>query len=804
MLGAFALPLAAPAQSSCPADIQSARGDGTVGPSAELQWARALARCHEEQEALATYRQFLHSEPQDAAAWYELGELLERNRQPAQAAGAFRRMLALEPGNTGGELGLAQTMLGAGHNREALSLSEEVLARSPQNHDALQVKAFALERTGAMTEAGRIFQQALASDPGDSESRDALRQIEMAEDARRWQLLRPAPGSPPQAFVNYYRSYLVDHPQNTAALKNLAVTEARLGDYAAAIREDRTALRLSPQDSAAQAHLALVLSWHRQYSASIGIYLTLVRKSPKDSVLLESLARVYRWSGKQEEALRTEKDLQVLDPSNEQFAVAVARLEINLKEDDAAGKTLHGLLRDHPQDLDAHLLEARFEQSEGHLDKALTDYDWALGQDFKNVTALYGAAQIDFYLGQPDPAYPLAMRLVRERPADLDALLLLARIDRARGHRKFALTLLSRAAQLRPNNPEVRALRKQIHDESLVAIHTTASYVREVAQANGPGTVTEDLNAYGGGMRIGFNALPKSQSYVFLSSTPSNSPSGGIQGAVAPAELLYGQTTEISKSLFVRGGVGVVRMGPGETFTVAGESPLARSVSFTPVAFGGASFIPAPKLRLDFAVSRSAITYTPASVRFGATEVRIDAGVSYAFDVRTHIHAALFHEIDSSPIYDQANFALGGAVLLERNGRDQGTGASADLDREIIHSERLSLDVGYSGLVLGYAGQRREVFMGFFNPTFYQRHFATSRLHGKLWGPLDYALVGDFGIQQVDQGEPVTRAFQAGPALTFRISRRHSITIGYLHYDFAQSLGKLKGNALQLSSDWSF
>jgi len=94
--------------------------------------------------------------------------------------------------------------------------------------------------------------------------------------------------------------------------------------------------------------------------------------------------------------------------------------------------------------------------------------------------------------------------------------------------------------------------------------------------------------------------------------------------------------------------------------------------------------------------------------------------------------------------------------------------------------------------------------MGFFNPTFYQRHFVTSRVQGRVWGPVDYTLVGDFGIQQVDQGEPVTRAFEVGPALTFQVSRRHSITIGYLHYNFAQSLGKLTGNALQLSSDWSF
>ncbi|MGH9354676.1 MAG: tetratricopeptide repeat protein [Terriglobia bacterium] len=570
------------------------------------------------------------------------------------------------------------------------------------------------------------------------------------------------------------------------------------------IGADCSALPVNSQEAAAQAHRALVLSWNRQYSASINIYQTLVHRSPNDRALLHSLARVYRWAGQREDALRVEKRLQALDPSSEVVALAIARLELSLKQNDAAGKTLGSLLRGHPQDFDAHLLRARLDQGEGHLHKALEDYEWALGQNFKNAIALYGAAQIDYYLGRADHAYPLASRLVEEQPKDTDALLLLARIDRARGHRKSALALLSSAARLHPANSEVIALTRQIQDESAVTIHTTASYAREVAQPDGPGSVTEDLNAYGGAMRIAFTALPKSQSFVLLSSTPSNSPAGGIRGAVAPSELLYGQTTQFSKRLSVRGGMGIARMGPGEIFIISGEPPPARSVSFTPIAFGGASFLPSSKLRLDFAVSRNAITATPASVRLGATQIRVEANVSYAFDPRTRIRAAAFHEIDSAPVYDQANFALGGEVFLAKKGRDQGTGGSADITRRIIDSERLSLDVGYSGLVLGYAGERRGVFMGFFNPSFYQRHFATSSLHAKLWGPVDLTLAGDFGIQQVDQGQAIARAFQAGPAITFRLGRRRSITAGYLHYDFAQSLGKLKGNALMLSSDWSF
>ncbi len=611
----------------------------------------------------------------------------------------------------------------------------------------------------------------------------------------------PPSGSPPQTFVRYYLRYLSDHPQDQAALRSLAVAEGQLGNYAAAIAADQGALHLNPQDVSAERHLALVLSWNRQYSASIKIYLALLQKSPKSRSLLQSLSRVYVWSGQRKQALQVDSTLQSLDPSSEPYAISAARLNMDLENDSAADKILLHLLGQQPNDVEARILEAQLRQKEGRLGQALDDYDLVLAEDFENAPALYGAAQIDFYQGRSARAFPLATRLVEERPADFDALLLLARIDRARSRRKAALALLSRAALLNSGNRDVKALEAQIHTESAVTIHTAASYAREVGQ-DGFGRETEDLNSYGGSTRIGFSMLPKSQSYVQLSSSPTNSPAGGIQGAVAPAELFYGQTTQISGSITARGGAGVVRMGPGEIF-MTGPSPT-RSVAFTPVGFAGFGFRPVPKVSLDIAVSRDAITYTPTSVRFGATRARLDASLSYALDGRTRFRASYFHERDSAPVYEQTNFALSGAVLLERNGNDSGTGGSVEVNRGILHLERLSLDIGYSGTAFGYTGQSRGVFMGFFNPTFYQRHFATSRFQGKLWGPLDYTLLVDFGVQQVDQGQPLTQAYQAGPALTLRLSRGHSITIGYLHYNSALSLGKLKGNVLTLSSDWGF
>ena len=139
-----------------------------------------------------------------------------------------------------------------------------------------------------------------------------------------------------------------------------------------------------------------------------------------------------------------------------------------------------------------------------------------------------------------------------------------------------------------------------------------------------------------------------------------------------------------------------------------------------------------------------------------------------------------------------------------RPDRDRASGGSVIFNRNLVRSERVSFDAGYSGLAYGYQGYSRRVYMGFFNPSFYQRHLATTRLYGRLWGPAGYDFSGGAGLQQVRQRQALTRGLILNPALTFKASRRLSLRLGYVHYNFAQALGPISGNAVELSSDFKF
>ncbi|HEV2417875.1 MAG TPA: tetratricopeptide repeat protein [Terriglobia bacterium] len=705
------------------------------------------------------------------------------------------------------EFSLARADIKLGQYDDALAAYNQMLAQSPANYDALQGKAFIFYWTHQLAASQAIFQRLALLNPRDPENQKALKSIARAMDEEHWTALRPAPGAPPRDWLEYYTRDLAAHPQDSAAAEGLARIEAQLGMYGSAIRAGQRALRLNPSSITAQLDLARALAWNRQFAASVEVYNQLLRKQPQNREALEGLESVLEWSGRYKDALAVDRRLLALDPANADGLLAAARLELAMKDDRAAETSLASLLSRHPDDRWALLQMAQLQARQGRLRESLRYDDAVLAAHFDAPDALYGEARIYYFLSDPARAAPLAARAVAARPNDFDAIMLQARIERALRHPRQALALAQRAARIDPASSEAAALKTAILNDHRVTVHTTSTYARELAFQNAslygvryasPGLVIEDLDTYSSAIRTSFSFLPRSDSYVLLAATPSNTPFGPLHGAVAPAELMYGQSTRVSKLLTLRGGLGGVRMGPGEPYYGFATRSLA------PVGYIGASLFLTSKLSLDFSASRAAITYTPASTRFGALETRIEGGMNLQFDSRTWLRASYFHSRDSSSVFIEPDLQEGGVPVLAMNGRDHGDGGTATFTRNLIHVERFSFDAGYSGDAFGYAGGKKGVYLGFFNPAFYQSHFLTTRAQGTLWGPLQYTLVGDVGVQQAAEGAPFTRAFRAGPALSLRVSRALSITAGYLHYNFAQSFGNVQGNAVDLETDWRF
>jgi hypothetical protein len=302
-----------------------------------------------------------------------------------------------------------------------------------------------------------------------------------------------------------------------------------------------------------------------------------------------------------------------------------------------------------------------------------------------------------------------------------------------------------------------------------------------------------------------FSVWPRTQSSISFDALPATSPGGALGGAVVPSQFIYRQTTPIFSNLILRGGVGVMRFGPGGLQNIPGQTQPISVATYRPLGFVSASYAVKTNLNLDLTVARDAVPYTPFSVRMGVMESRLEGGLKFSFAHHTELRVDLFLARYSSAPFQQLELLNGTPSLVGRAPfRQPAHGGSVTLLRNILRFEHSSLDLGYEGRMYGFRGSPQELYMGFFNPRFYQVHQLTAHLYGTVRGPLGYDFSGGLGVQQVDTHQPLTRALNLSPALSYRINRRLSFKLGYLHYNYAQSLGVIRGNGVTFSIDSRF
>ncbi len=786
----------------------------------ELSLANSLAFCRQYNEAVLHYRHYLKAQPKAEGVYFELAQSLLRSRQTAESIQVLQDLLQLDPANSDARLSLAQAHVVLGQYAEAAARYDEVLAASPENYDALQGKAFILYWTKQFAPARKIFQNLSARRPADTQDSEALNGIARAEEEARWEALRPLPGSSAEEFARYYQKRLASHPEDADALRGLAEAQAHMQNFPAAIQSYQQLAHMFPKDTDTRLELARLWRLNRQPDEAISLYQGIVKDNPSDVKALTNLAGAYLESNRPKEAAAVYRELSSGYPSNLEYKLKEARLDLAVKNYPAAHEVLTSVLSSDPRNHDARICLAQLELSEGTWEASLKHFTQLLKEDSEDPDALMGKARISFYRGDLQAAQSNAEAAVKQRPADLDALFLLANIEHARGNRRRTLALLDQAAQVAPTDPQIVEMKNRVSEESNVTVTTTAVYAREI----GPPTpctspqgcnqldLHEDLRTYAYGTTIKMHILHNTESLLSVTSLPSDSPMGrnsggfpvstGISGAVAPEMFLYRQSTQLSSRFTLRVGAGWTRFGRGSLVNLPGQAKPIVSAKSSPLAQGGISFAPSKKLRVDLDLNRSAIYYTPTAVRLGVMETRAAGSLNIFLTPRTELNADYFYAAYSSGQYIHATDVHGQIVPHSKSDRDQGHGITVNVDRNVIQSARISIDAGCAGKFLGFTGGSRQTYMGFFNPGFYQSQMMTARFRVGPMGPLTFDFAGGAGIQQIEHGGALTRALNLSPGITIRMNRRFSLSMGYTHYNSAQSLGYLSGNAVRLSTEW--
>ncbi|MDP9268157.1 MAG: rhomboid family intramembrane serine protease [Acidobacteriota bacterium] len=112
---------------------------------------RALAFCYEKSErvgdAVREYRRAVELDATDAYSWNRLG-WLTLDKDPAQAADAFRAALRADPKSVEAHQGLGLALVDSGHAGEGLKELEQAAASSPSEPKVLHALAYAYRKLG--------------------------------------------------------------------------------------------------------------------------------------------------------------------------------------------------------------------------------------------------------------------------------------------------------------------------------------------------------------------------------------------------------------------------------------------------------------------------------------------------------------------------------------------------------------------------------------------------------------------------------------------------------------------------------
>jgi len=623
----------------------------------------------------------------------------------------------------------------------------------------------------------------------------------VSEDSSK-QAVRPASARPVRERLG------APPPAESLSLRQSAIDSMRRGEFTAAIEAYKQALNLAPDDSDLKLGLARALSLGGRHEESKGVYQQILSKAPDNADALEGLGTTFLRSDQPFEARAVFERLSARHPGNPEYKIDLARAETRLGNYNHARELLTAVLAFHPHERDAQLQLAYVRLYQRRYTVALADFARMLKADPTDFDALLGNARVHYFRGNITYAYRLASKLVEDRPNDYDAVFLMANLERARQHPKKALELLARADQLSPGNPETLELERTIRREKGVALHTSASYAREISSGNSSpnliGFAGQDLRRFVYESALDFSALPRTRSTVAVDAMPATN-AGAFGGAVAPSQVAYRQTTTISSNLTLRAGVGAIRFGPGGLRSIPEDTQPVSVATYRPLGFVSASYALKKNLNLDVTVARDPVPYTPLAVRMGVMEDRVEGGLRYSFASHTDLWLDGYAASYSSIRFQQLGLSNGNSAMAGIGAiRQPARGGSATLVRNIVRLERAALDIGYSGRAFAFSGSQPQEYMGIFNPPFYQVHQVTAHLYGVIRGPLGYDFSGGVGVQQINSNQPFTQALNLTPTFSYKLNRRFSLKLGYTHYNYAQSLGVIRGNGVILSTDSRF
>lgn len=382
-----------------------------------LEQAESSFAGQDYEKARISYKNVLQIDPKDVKGREGYAKTLEKLKDWRGAVGQYRGIIEDDPKNTGAKIKLGQLYLLAKASDLAMTLAEEVLAVEATNDAALALKA------GAQSQLGKTA----------------------------------------EALVNAEQAYKL----NKSSLDNIILLASiyagtKRTDDAIALLEKETAAH--PTSSSIHTLLAQIYLSTQRHALAESAMKKLVELNPDVVGYKAQLARFYESTGRKDEAESVLKAAVVSEPANADTVGALHRFYLQRGDTAQAEKVLHDAIAVAPDNHDLKLNLAGFFLLQKQIDKAREIYTGLLEQD--DVTILKAKTRLAYLAnleGKVDEALVTLDEVLKENPADVEALKLRGGINIARNKPQDAINDLRAVASATPDSPDVLKMLGRAH-----------------------------------------------------------------------------------------------------------------------------------------------------------------------------------------------------------------------------------------------------------------------------------------------------------------------------------------------------
>ncbi len=345
----------------------------------------------------------------------------------AQAEPIYRRILARSPNNPEALHMLGLLAFQVGHPAPAVDLIERALAIAPRNEVACSNLAEIRRSLGQFDAAASLCQRAITINPNLASAHANLAAIyrqmgrlpEGLAAAQHVMRLSPSMASgfssagaalidlqrPVEALPLLQRAAQLD-PNNAAIWSNLGLCYTRVSDFVNAIPAHRRAVALEPKNETILMNLAVALAEGGDYSEAVVHFGKLAALHPDSSEIIQNLAAAHCDLHNHAEALKHATRALELDPQRIETLITFANIHTALGQFDDSLRHLDRALAIRPTGKIYHAMATACVGS-GRLEPALDAIARAMELDPTDSISSFDRAIILLYLGRLEEAWPL-------------------------------------------------------------------------------------------------------------------------------------------------------------------------------------------------------------------------------------------------------------------------------------------------------------------------------------------------------------------------------------------------------------